>query len=422
MEVVPVTQPDLLVTTLSVAPGEYILDRRDDPDRDKLPITVVAKNRGADVPDVTEITPSDIDVVLSSDRVFGNADDIPLGIFARVENTNEGLIISFSGDVEIPLITPTGDYFVIVYVDFLNRFEEYQPNDFERFTATDNNMAITSSRSISITRRPDLTLENVVFDNTKEYCPEGTINLDFTIRNRGLARTNGSVPVIERVSLFSGLPTVFGTPVGDLVNNTADVEDTIGISVLVKDLTEADGNRVEFFESLPGVGELNPNGGVLNFESELTLLTLGQISVALSDGGEIASFLNIFTFYLIIDIDASDLVVESDEQNTYVLVKEFKLRAPELENFDDWAIRNGVTASDFVGDLDGDTLTNLEEYALGSNPKVSEASVVGGVNSLLNVPGVVLVDGEQYLGLTLPLNSITLPPICSLRSKYPTTA
>ena len=408
VEVEPVTKPDLLVTTLSVAPGEYILDRRDDPDRDKLPITVVAKNRGASVPDigVGDITVSDIDVVLSSDRVFGNSDDIPLGIFARVENTNEGLIISFSGDIELPLNTPTGDYFVIVYVDFLKRFDEYQPNDFERYTATDNNLAITPSRSVTITRRPDLTLENVVFDNTKEYFPEGTINLDFNIRNRGLERTNGSVPVIERIRLFEGAPSIFGTPVNDLISNSADVEDTIGISVFVKDLTEADGNRVEFFESLPGISELKPNGGVLNFETELTLPTIGQISVALSDGGEIASFLNFFTFYLVIDIDADNLVIESDEQNTYVLVKPFKLRAPEEENFDDWAIRNAVTAGDLVGDQDGDLLSNLMEYALGTNPNHFDASVVEGRgNSLLNVPGVVLVNGEQYLGLTFEFNN-----------------
>ncbi len=403
VDVVPVTQPDLLVTTLSVAPGEYILDRRDDADRDKLPITVVAKNRGADVPDLADITPSDIDVVLSSDRVFGNGDDIPLGVFARVENTTEGLIISFSGDVELPLTTPTGEYFVIVYVDFLNRFQEFEPSDFERFTATDNNLAITPSRSVSITRRPDLILENVRFDNTKEYYPEGTINVDFDIRNRGLERTNGSVPVIERIRLFEGRPTVFGVPVNDLLNNAADVSDTVGISVLVKDLTAADGNRLEFFESLPGISELRPNGGVLNFETELTLPTLGEISATLSDGGEI--LLDFFTFYLLIDIDASDLIVESDEQNTYVLVKQFVMRIPEPDNFDNWAIRNGVTANDLVGDPDSDTLTNLEEYALGTNPVVSEASVVGGANSLLNVPGVVLDNGEQYLGLTFEFNN-----------------
>ncbi len=406
VDVVPVTKPDLLVTTLSVVPGEYILDRRDDADRDKLPMTIVAKNRGANVPELTDITPSDITVALSSDRVFGNEDDIPLGIFARVENTSEGLIISFSGDVEFPLNTPTGDYFVVAYIDFLNRFEEYQPNDFERFTDTDNNLLFTPSRSVSVSRRPDLILENVGFDSTKEYFIEGAINLDFNIRNRGLESTVGNVPVIERVRLFEGTaPNFIGIPVNNLVNNAADVEDILGLSVFVKDLTLADGNRLEFFETLQGISELNPSGGILKIETELILPTFGQLSEALSDGGDITSVLEFFNFFLVIDIDFGNLITESDEQNSYVLIKTFQLRVPAPDNFDNWAGRNVIPLGDLVGDPDGDTLTNLQEYALGTNPRVSEATVVGGSNSLLNVPGVILVNGEQFLGLTFEFNA-----------------
>ncbi len=402
VEVVPVTQPDLIVTTLSVAPGEYILDRGDDPDGDKLPITIVAKNRGANVPELASITPSDITVALSSDRVFGNGDDIPLGVFARVENSTQGLILSFNGDVELPLNTPTGDYFVIAYVDFLNRFDEFQSDDFERFTETDNNLAITPSRTVTVTRRPDLTLENVVLDSSKIYFTEGALDLDFDIRNRGLETTNGSVSVIERVRLFEGIPTILGATQGVLVNNTADVDDILATSIFVKDLTSADGNNFEFMESLPGISELDPDGGVLNFQTELVLPTFDQISVALSDGGDLN--LEFFTFYLVIDVDIGAQVVESDEQNSFVLIQAFRILQPVPDTFDLWATRNGITLGDLVGDPDNDTLTNLQEYSLGTNPRVAEASVVGGANSLLGVPGVVLVDGEQFLGLTFDFN------------------
>ena len=180
----PVTEPDLLIKSLEVESGTYILDRLDDIDGDKVPIRVVAENRGTDIPATFAFGASDIELRLTADSVWGNDDDISLGQVAVVQQTqgDSGLQIVFEGDVLIPDFAAAGDYFVAAFIDFNDRIDEFEGADFIPFTPTDNNFAITSNRDVTVQRLPNLVVENFTVDNTKIYYPEGSVTISFDIR------------------------------------------------------------------------------------------------------------------------------------------------------------------------------------------------------------------------------------------------
>ncbi len=397
----PINLPDLRIKILEVNdnnPGVYILDRLDDPDGDKVPIRVVAENRGTDVPPTFNFVASDIELRLTADLVWGNDDDIPLGQVAFIQQSQggSGLQIVFEGDVLIPDYAAAGDYYVAAFLDFNERVVEYEPADFIPFTATDNNFAITGTRQVTIRRLPDLVIENFQIDNSKLYYPEGALPISFDIRNRGLEPTVGSVLFNQRITLFSHFP--FALVVEDLLGQT--VNDVFLVDRLL--LATLDIDVLSNFPEnafLPGIDEFNPNGGVIHIESELILPTLAEIQDVLP--GALPD-VTLRIYLLLIEIDSANEIEESDERNRFVPVFPIQIvfSPSGPEDFAAWAARNELDPIDPDVDPDGDGLNNLQEFAVNSNPLFANSSGLG----MLESAGIVVSESEDYLGLTFDLN------------------
>ncbi len=397
----PINLPDLRIKILEVNdnnPGVYILDRLDDPDGDKVPIRVVAENRGTDVPPTFNFVASDIELRLTADLVWGNDDDIPLGQVAFIQQSQggSGLQIVFEGDVLIPDYAAAGDYYVAAFLDFNERVVEYEPADFIPFTATDNNFAITGTRQVTIRRLPDLVIENFQIDNSKLYYPEGALPISFDIRNRGLEPTVGSVLFNQRITLFSHFP--FALVVEDLLGQT--VNDVFLVDRLL--LATLDIDVLSNFPEnafLPGIDEFNPNDGVIHIESELILPTLAEIQDVLP--GALPD-VTLRIYLLLIEIDSANEIEESDERNRFVPVFPIQIvfSPSGPEDFAAWAARNELDPIDPDVDPDGDGLNNLQEFAVNSNPLFANTSGLG----MLESAGIVVSESEDYLGLTFDLN------------------
>lgn len=399
--ITPVTLPDLIVKNLQVEEGSYVLDRGDAPDQDRLPVTVIIENRGAELPGGIQMAPSDISVRLSADKVFGNDDDILLANVQRVDLTESSNQVVFSGDFVLPLNTPDGEYFVAAYVDFFERFEEFRADDFVRYTSTDNNLAITANRLVEIQRLPDLVIEDVDFDSTKIHFPADALSVDFTLRNRGLGDVLGNQVFDIRVRLFGILFDSVVTEEGRLINDAIVAEDLLGTATFIRDLTVNESN-ILINRFLPGVSDLRPEGSNLRFKTELVLPPRTFINDALGA----ATGLDLVVFFLVFDVDQGTIVAESDERNTFILFEFFPLNInPDTafangDSFEDWATRYGLAINDTGGDSDADNLTNLQEYASHKNPFFAE-DVAGGLFSDF---GFTNVEETEYLAITFDIN------------------
>ena len=394
----PVTKPDLLIKSLEVESGTYILDRLDDIDGDKVPIRVVAENRGTDIPATFTFGASDIELRLTADRVWGNDDDISLGQVAVVQQTqgDSGLQIVFEGDVLIPDFAAVGDYFVAAFIDFNDRIDEFEGADFIPFTPTDNNFAITSNRDVTVQRLPNLVVENFTVDNTKIHYPEGSVTISFDIRNRGLEATNGAAVFNQRITLFSIFEnsTLLDDFAGQILNDPLRIDNFTAAAAVIDILSNFPENAF-----LPGIDEFNPQGGRIRVVAELILPTLAEIQDALP--GDLPN--TEFERYLFaIDIDSENAVPESDERNRFLPVFAIPIffLPNGSEDFAAWAARNELNPVDPDLDPDGDGLTNLEEYAIDSSPQVADTNG----NGILNSFGITLFENEKFLSLTFDLN------------------
>ena len=93
LRILDFAEPELVLTELNYVAGTYVLDVSaisGAPDQklgtSTLDITIQAQNQGEDLdPAVGAFTSADLEVRLSTDRIYGNVDDILLGSFAQVE-------------------------------------------------------------------------------------------------------------------------------------------------------------------------------------------------------------------------------------------------------------------------------------------------------------------------------------------------
>ena len=396
VSVTQVTTPDLIIDDLTIVDGVYILDRGDDPDRDKLPVELVVSNRGALATTFPNFSNADVQIRLSTNRTWGDPDDIVLGDFADISVVESGQRLIYSGPITLPLDTPEGDYFVAAFVDFFDTIEEFEETDpgFVRFSAEDNNLRFSPNRSITIRRLPDLVLEpTIAFDFDKVYFPESPIALNYQIRNRGLGDTSATQTFNVSVDIRSTI--VAGTPAN--VGTVFDVDslNLLAAQIPIKVLTS-------FSQSvfLPGVSQTNPNGSTIDFVNELTLPTEDEI-IAVIPGDDI----ELRFYFLVVTVDTNNAVEESDEDNEFIPLVGIAIKFPPSsgENFEDFLARYGLDAIDAeVRDTDLDGLTDLEEYAIDTNPRVADASGTG----LLNEFGLTVEpeDGLEYLRLTFDLN------------------
>lgn len=377
----PVSEPDLLMTSISAPAGDYIVneipivDGNTVVEKGILPITLSAANRGATVSSFNDAT-ADVELRLSTDLIWGNEDDVIIGNFLSVE----GLIIGgnsafLDGNFPIPEQTPEGQYYLSAYVDYLDaEITEFNESNVVQYTSTDNNLLFTDSRDINIRRLPNLVVaqDSVIVDVSKLYYGGDSIRLRLDLANIGLGDYDGLVDAEIKFVLHAigvdayppTLPLVDGPPEG----TTAQWE--------LATLT--------FSEELPGVSPSLAQGSRRTIDTELVLpAEIDLYFTLIGDNG--TGSLSDFRFVLDVILDEEQTIEESNNVSHFTLVPtggiiigqtpaedsaELFIQIYDLDNDGDPsnALTEGQIDSILMADDDGDGLVNLLEYAFNRSP------------------------------------------------------
>jgi len=416
---VPPINIDLAIDEIIAAPGVYVLDDSDGSGR--LPVTISAKNIGADFESAPDWDPGDLEIHLSLDQNFGNEDDIDIGDFAQVEVLANGNQVIFEADLNLPFNTPAGDYFLLV---------RFNPS-FGSGEFTFANNAASAGPGFEIVRAPDLVIEQKrTFSDTYPYRPEFGSYILYDVANTGL----GTVSPDQEFNLRL-----------DLRGVRRNVPD-LGESFLVKSYSE-----IPYSLFLPEVSGLYPNGGSAEIVHFVELPSLRDLLVAIGsippgtpeDDLSVLTRqdqLSLFSFYFQVTVDSSNDIRESSETNEFLIstppqgnpddlgqvffsivpVANFGLNFSGLpvftrtenygtytgkEPFSNLTIREVNPLTDPDANTDGDGLNNLLEYALATNPTsatelFNRAQQNGTVRQ--NVPG--FPDNSEFLTLTFDFN------------------
>jgi len=419
---VPPRNVDLAIEDVVATPGVYILDDAEGTGR--LPLSVVVGSIGSDV-DIAGINAnfvSNVEVHLSTDSIYGNADDVILGSYLQTQKIIQGDKLVLSAEINLPFDTPAGNYNVIV------RF--LTPPQIDEFTLVNN--TVVFGPGFEIVRAPDLVARDIdTPSGTYPFHPEETINLNYTITNRGLGTINPDQPFNVTVRLMA------------ILNVFSRIEEA---SELIKTYDSFDLSTF-----LPERSAAFPVGGQTRITQEISLPSLRDILVALDFIGnetpedsfavsQRKDFLRDFVFYFEIVLDSGNEIVESSETNTFFARATDPLDGaerivifniyptPGLENYGSFTSQ--LPFSTFVDpteananlsisffDSEGDQISNLLEYALATDPTKDTAlfqpnfpgapGQFGDVLGRYNVVDLIVPPSsvpESYLTMTFNFN------------------
>lgn len=321
----PFGEPELALTALTYTAGRYVLDVAGiagAPNQllgtEYLDITVEAENQGADLSDPDNFTVADLEVRLSTDRTYGNADDIVLGTVSQVEGTLEaGDLMRFLGPIQLGDSIPAGFYYLIARVDANDEITEFDE---------ENNIMISAAKDVEIARLPALRIANpmddsastgptteivdgvnfyldpldgadVAFDLDENliYYTEAPIRLRFDIHNVGLGRVEGSQIWTTEVNLrgikredIAGL-----TDSGDFVS-AVDPSINLG-SFTVQELLE-------------GRSATKPEGDSVEIDLDLALPGGARLNDIIDEDLTIVDYL----WFIEVIIDSTNVIEESE--------------------------------------------------------------------------------------------------------------
>lgn len=315
--------PDLVLTALNYTPGEYILDIAGisgAPEQllgtEYLDITVEATNQGESIT-ATNFTTADIEVRLSTDRIYGNDNDIVLGTFSQVEgDLLSGSLIRFIGPIQLGDSIPENSYYLIARIDSNDEVLEFSEA---------NNILISENRDVVVTRLPALRLYNpdasvidegsngetnfmdpreggvVAFDVDEDrlYYTESPMRLRFSVQNIGLDRIQAGEAWTIRVDLVGALRE-------DLLSaQSADPQepdayfDAFTLNINLGDFTVQ--------QLMEGRSEALPEGQILDFDVELALPSGARFTALLPEDESIADYL----WCIEVNLDANDEIRQS---------------------------------------------------------------------------------------------------------------
>ncbi|MGJ8651720.1 MAG: CARDB domain-containing protein [Opitutaceae bacterium] len=423
VEIAPNTLPDLVLTNIDYTPGTYVLDVAGiigAPEQKlgtfTLDVTVEAENQGEDLPvNVGAFTEADLEVRLSTDQVYGNADDIVLGSFTQVEGAllESGDLIRFIGGIHLGDNIPEGDYYLISKIDSNDRVAEFSDT---------NNIFITENRDVTIEARPRLfaydtdvagltSTESAFYTDVMDYdegilyTPGGTMSVDLSIANIGLDDLiDDDTGVLQSFVNEVYIVAVDRAELAGLVlpASTSDFEEIVGDSLIIDDfsvLADLKGRRDGF-----------PDGDNVDIALELTLPNFARLSSLFADDKGVTDYV----YFLRLVIDAPNDILESGIKNVWNNVDINDLVAsaadPIVDPYTDtddglFSISFGVSS---VGDFEAlygvtadPTGTPAEQanflaYAFNRNPAAGDTAG----NQFPGSYGFDAVDGDNYLSIT----------------------
>lgn len=379
--------PDLVLTELNYGAGEYVLDVlgiAGAPDQllgtENLDITVTATNIGATLELAPgDFTSADIEVRLSTDRIFGNDNDIILGSISPVEGFlgsshtagefTSGGIASYLGPINLVDSIPEGSYYLMARIDANREVDEFSEQ---------NNILISEEADIQITRLPALRIYNpdpllisegtngvtnfldpresgaVAFDLDEDfnYTGESPMRLRFGVQNIGLDRIEANEQWAIRVDLIAALRE-------DLTDAATEGDADAYFDAFTLNI-----NLGEFTVSqlMEGRSEESPEGQILDFELNVDLPNIVRLDDLIAADRSISEYL----WAIEVDLDGNDQIRQSE------IIRESPQRVipPGLP----WRIVDPFEG--LLGDISAFN-TDLDEgaFGIGFQPFLASASV-----------------------------------------------
>jgi alpha-tubulin suppressor-like RCC1 family protein len=319
----PFNDPELAVINVNYTPGEYVLDVAGiagEPNQllgtEYLDITVEAENQGGTLTG-DEFTVADIEVRLSENDEYGDADDIVLGTVSQVEGSLEaGDVIRFLGPIQLGDSIPDGFYYLMARIDSNEEVDEYTEK---------NNIWKSFNKDIQITRRPALRIYNPNTDLVGElptedrfwigsssgitnapdvddelfYYTESPMRLRYAVQNIGLGRVDGSVTWRTQINLRGAEREDLSD--AQVLNDRQAFIDAFDVSIVLGDFSVQ--------ELLEGRSDTKPTGDIIEFDIDLALPSEARLNDVIE-----APSLQIPDYLWIIEIvlDSTDVVVESE--------------------------------------------------------------------------------------------------------------
>jgi alpha-tubulin suppressor-like RCC1 family protein len=384
---VPPSNVDLAITNVTAATGTYLLD--DAAGTGVLPVSITVTDVGANFASSPNWDAADLEIHLSTDTVFGNADDIDLGSFASLDAVAEGNQVVFQGDIDLPFDIPAGNYYLLI---------EYGGSSAQpEFTLA--NATATLGPGYLITRAPRLVLNNFSgLAPNYPYHPQDGVYLTYNLGNIGLADVDPSTPFQVQVSLMAVAAGSTTFTNGTVVNAYPPVTYSV---------------------FLPQVSAEYPNGGTAPITNYLNLPDLRDTLVALGiipagtpeDSGPVyinASALSGYEFYWQIVVDPGNVIVQSSTANVWTFTDTFSMTSVPTE----------LNVGQYFGQAAFGSYVSTESAVLSGttyNAAAAPASANGLFTSLIKAyaTGQSLAGSPQTLFQTTNQNgfpSLTIPP------------
>ncbi len=309
---VPPSNLDLAITDVVAPTGTYLLDDANGTGR--LPVTITVADLGADFTSTalgSGLDAADLEIHLSTNRTFGDSDDIDLGNFANLNTELFGNEAVFDGEINLPFDIPSGDYFLLIR--YAGQADTASAANAE-FTLANNTRVLGPGYVIQ--RAPDLIIQNFQgLSANNPYHPEDPVFVQYTIANTGLGTVLPSQPFKVQLALMAIATTATDLTQGTVIKTYTPVAHSL---------------------FLPEVSGQHPNGGsatVTHFIDLPTLRdTLGALGLVATtiaeDDGTVAAKapqLANFKFYFRTFVDSDNAITESSETNLQFHAATFSL-------------------------------------------------------------------------------------------------
>jgi len=414
---IPISNVDTRIESVTATPGTYILDDANGSGR--LPITVSMKNVGADFVSTPPWDPTNLQIRLSIDQVFGNSDDIDIGSNAQVTMLPSNDQVVFQADINLPFNTPEGNYFILLRFDSAFGVGE--------FTLANNSRTV--GPNFVIVRAPNLVIRNIQsFSPSYPWRPEQSSFIRYNIANTGLGdvTTDQNFDVI--VSLHGKLASQDFDASAQLIKAYDPVPNSLFLPEASAQFPNGSSQQVTHFLEIPSMRDMLVGLGIIPAGTPEDSIEVYNNIPLLGD----------FEYYFTINVDATNNVLESSETNLFFATNFFNIVPVEIplinlndnlfysptENYGFYVGQSPFTPFTIradnpltipfdpdpndpitLGDSDLDGYSNLQEYAFATDPTSAaspnfDPTLQNGIIQL-NIPP----NGDSnYLSVTFDFN------------------
>ncbi|MCX6939033.1 MAG: hypothetical protein NTU80_14295 [Verrucomicrobia bacterium] len=347
---VPISNVDLAIKSVVAAKATYLLDDANGTSR--LPLNVLITSDGYDFSANPSWSSSNMQVRLSTNATYGDADDLILGDFQQFSSIPHERQLTLNADINLPFNIPSGNYYLFVRVMGASGVEE--------FTLANN--TYSAGNGYIIKRAPNLVVDDYIGLAAQfPYHPEDSVYISYALKNTGLGSVLPSQSFKVRLTLMA--------------RTLEQMDITKGI--VIKDYPD---NSYALF--LPEVGGQYPLGGTYDVVQSLSLPNTRDIlfklgSVNATDPEDSAPVyaklgdLRKYIYYFKVFVDVDNAISESSETNVFYFGDSFHVVPMAPYDAVSQVMTDTTTFGQFIGDSAFEGFFSDDSYL--SNTSTSDA-------------------------------------------------